>query len=100
MSFTVHRRFIVPLAVLSVAGIALAGCSTGGGGSSAAPGPGDAGTADGVVTIYGTIADTEATLLEKSWADWGKSQQHRHPVRKLEGVRSADLDPRPGRQRS
>src|SRR5690606_41603030 len=33
-------------------------------------GPGDAGTADGVVTIYGTISDTEAELLQQSWADW------------------------------
>ena len=33
-------------------------------------GPGDVGEADGVVTIIGTIADTEAELLEQSWADW------------------------------
>ena len=33
-------------------------------------GAGDVGEADGVVTIIGTIADTEAELLEQSWADW------------------------------
>ena len=71
MSFTVHRRFTAPMAVLAVAGLALAGCSsdTGSGGS----GPGDAGDADGVVTVYGTIQDTEADLLNESWADWEKA---------------------------
>ena len=68
MSFTVHRRFTAPLAVIAVAGLALAGCSSdsGSGGS----GPGDAGEADGVVTIIGTIQDTEAELLNESWAAW------------------------------
>jgi len=45
----------------------LTGCASG---SSGTGGPGDSGDADGVVTIYGTIADTEAELLEESWADW------------------------------
>jgi alpha-glucoside transport system substrate-binding protein len=69
MSFTVHRRFTASLAVLAVAGLGLTACSgdDGGGGGS---GPGDFGEADGVVTIYGTIADTEADLLNESWADW------------------------------
>ena len=66
MSFTVNRRAFAPLAVLAAAGIALAGCSGDGGGG----GAGDAGEADGVVTVYGTIQDTEAELLEESWADW------------------------------
>ena len=66
MSFTVNRRALAPLAVLAAAGIALAGCSGDGGGG----GAGDAGEADGVVTVYGTIQDTEAELLEESWADW------------------------------
>ncbi|MDQ1556406.1 MAG: alpha-glucoside transport system substrate-binding protein, partial [Actinomycetota bacterium] len=69
MSSTLHRRFTAPMAVLAIAGLALAGCSSGGGGGAAA-GPGDAGKADGVVTVYGTIADTEADLLNKSWAAW------------------------------
>ena len=69
MSFTVHRRFTAPFAVLAIAGLALAGCSTGGTDSE---GPGDAGEADGVVTVYGTIQDTEADLLEQSWAGWEK----------------------------
>jgi alpha-glucoside transport system substrate-binding protein len=67
MSSTVHRRFTMPIAALAAAGLVLAGCSTTEGGTS---GPGDAGEADGVVTIYGTIADTEADLLNESWAAW------------------------------
>lgn len=70
MSFTVHRRFTAPLVIVTVAGLALAGCSADGG---SAGGPGDAGEADGVVTITGTIQDTEAKLLEQSWADWEKA---------------------------
>lgn len=70
MSSTQHRRWIAPIALMAVTGILLAGCSADGGDSS---GPGDYGKADGVVTIYGTIADTEAELLEKSWADWEKA---------------------------
>jgi len=59
---------MLPIATLGIAGIVLSGCASGSG--SSAGGPGDAGDADGVVTIYGTIADTEAELLEESWADW------------------------------
>ncbi|WP_309616129.1 ABC transporter substrate-binding protein [Salinibacterium sp.] len=73
MSFTVQRKFTAPLAVLAVAGLALAGCSSDTGGSSS--GPGDAGDADGIVTIYGTIQDTEADLLNESWADWEKANK-------------------------
>jgi alpha-glucoside transport system substrate-binding protein len=61
----------MPIAFAAIAGIALAGCSNGGGGGGGGgTGPGDAGEADGTVTIYGTIADTEADLLNQSWADW------------------------------
>ena len=67
MSNILHRRITAPIAVMAIAGLALAGCSSEG---PAAEGPGDFGTADGVVTVYGTIADTEAELLEQSWADW------------------------------
>lgn len=63
-----QRRLVAPVAVVAIAGLALAGCSA----DSGATGPGDAGEADGVVTVYGTIADTEAKLLEQSWADWEK----------------------------
>ncbi len=70
MSFIVHRRFTAPLAVFVAAGLALAGCSASTG---SAKGPGNAGKADGVVTIYGTIQDTEAKLLEQSWAGWEKA---------------------------
>ena len=71
MNFTVHRRFTAPLAVIVVAGLALAGCSSNSG--SGATGPGNAGKADGIVTVYGTIQDTEAKLLEQSWAGWEKA---------------------------
>lgn len=74
MSSTLHRRFTAPLAILAVSSLALAGCA-GGDGGSADHGPGDAGKADGVVTIYGTISDTEAELLQKSWADWEKENK-------------------------
>jgi alpha-glucoside transport system substrate-binding protein len=77
MSGTMHRRLIAGVAFAAIAGLALAGCSTGGGGggNDSAQGPGDAGKADGVVTVYGTIADTEADLLQKSWADWEKENK-------------------------
>jgi len=64
MSNTLHRRFTAPAAVLAVAGLALAGCAPGAPGKE---GGNDYGKADKVVTVYGTIADTEAELLEKSW---------------------------------
>lgn len=73
MSTILHRRFIAPMAILAAAGLVLSGCSSeggGGGGGAAASGPGDAGKADGVVTIYGTIADTEDKLLQESWKAW------------------------------
>lgn len=64
MRSDVHRRITAPLAVLAAAGLVLTACAgdtRGGGGESAD---------DNVVTVYGTIADTEAELLEESWADW------------------------------
>lgn len=63
-----HRRFTASVAIAAIAGLTLAGCSGGPGTTTA-----DAGAAgDGVVTVYGTIADTEAQLLEQSWAAWEK----------------------------
>lgn len=64
----IRRRVLLSVAGLGIAGLAIAGCSDTEGGD----GPGDAGEADGVVTIYGTIVDTEAELLQQSWADWEK----------------------------
>lgn len=69
MTLSQRKRLIAPLALLGVAGIALAGCGapgapTGGGG-------GGGGDVDGeTVTIYGTIVDAEAELLQESWADF------------------------------
>lgn len=58
-------RILVLGSLLTVGGLALAGCTGGPGGTT-----GGGGDDDNVVTIYGTIADTEAELLEESWADW------------------------------
>jgi alpha-glucoside transport system substrate-binding protein len=70
---TPARRVTAAIAIAAALGLTLAACSGGNeAGSTGAGGPGDAGKADGVVTVYGTIADTEAQLLEQSWADWEK----------------------------
>jgi alpha-glucoside transport system substrate-binding protein len=74
MSSTLHRRLWAPVAMFAVAGLALAGCSSDGGGG-ATTGPGDAGKADGVVTVYSTISGTEADLYEQSWAAWEKENK-------------------------
>jgi alpha-glucoside transport system substrate-binding protein len=55
----------------AIAGLALAGCSGGPGATTADSGA----EGDGVVTVYGTIADTEAQLLEESWAGWEKDNK-------------------------
>ncbi len=54
-----RSRLILPVTLVAAAGLALGGCSTAGG-----SGGGDD---DNVVTVYGTIADTEAELLEESF---------------------------------
>lgn len=64
MKVSLARRTVVPLAILAIVGIALTGCSSG------SSGAGNVGTADGIVTITGPITDTDAALLEKSWASW------------------------------
>ena len=69
MRSILHRRFTTPIVLATIAGLTLAGCSGGPGTTTS-----DAGAeGDGTVTVYGTIADTEATLLEESWADWEKA---------------------------
>lgn len=76
MRKTLHRRYTAPIAFFAIAGLALAGCSAdnggGGGGGGGDFGPGDAGDADGVVTIYGTIVGPEEEFLNESWADFEK----------------------------
>lgn len=69
MSAKQFRRFTIPTAVAAVIGLALTGCGNGPG---AANDDVSGATGDGVVTVYGTIADTEAKLLEESWAQWEK----------------------------
>lgn len=61
-------RILISVAALGAAGMVMAGCSGGpGAGSGGDSGGGDD---DMVVSVYGTISDTEAELLEESWADW------------------------------
>ena len=67
MRSRMNRRMLTAAVFVGATSVVLAGCSGSGGSGN---GPGDVGEADGVVTIIGTIADTEAELLEKSWADW------------------------------
>lgn len=63
-----RRRWIVPLAIMGVAGLALAGCAEGGG-SSGGDSSGDAG---GTVRIAGGITGSEADALQKVFDDWSK----------------------------
>jgi len=69
MGLSQRSRRLVPLALLGVAGVALAGC-----GAPGAPSGGGGGGSsdDNTVTIYGTIVDDEAKLLQESWADWAE----------------------------
>ncbi|GAA1218884.1 extracellular solute-binding protein [Microbacterium maritypicum] len=66
MALSQRSRRYAPLALLGVAGIALAGCGAPGG----APGTDGGDGGDATVTIYGTIVDDEAKLLQESWKDW------------------------------
>lgn len=68
MGLSQRSRRLVPLALLGVAGVALAGCGAPGAPSGGGGGGGDEST----VTIYGTIVDAEAKLLQESWADWAE----------------------------
>lgn len=62
------KKSLIAGSMLAVGALALASCS-GGPGASTDEGSGESGDKQ-EVTIYGTIADTEAELLEQSWADW------------------------------
>ena len=52
-----NRRLLATAVAVGATSLVIAGCSGGGGTQT---GPGDYGDADGVVTLIGTIADTEA----------------------------------------
>lgn len=67
MGLSQRSRRYAPIALLGVAGIALAGC-----GAPGAPGGSGGGGGDNTVTIYGTIVDSEAELLQESWKDWAE----------------------------
>ncbi|MET0296668.1 MAG: ABC transporter substrate-binding protein [Microbacterium sp.] len=68
MKTSIRGRILVAVAATGAVGLALAGCS--GGPGSTDGGGGESGGGSNVVTVYGTISDTEAELLEESWADW------------------------------
>jgi len=69
MGLSQRNRRLAPLALIGAAGIALAGCGAPG----APEGGGDGGDGgSSTVTIYGTIVDAEAELLQESWADWAE----------------------------
>ncbi len=68
-----HHRLLAFGSLVAVGGLALAGCSGGPGtqGGGGSGGDGDGGDTSGsTVTVYGTIVDAEAELLEQSWADF------------------------------
>ena len=74
MSFTTHRRLLVPIAAAGVIGLGLVGCTPGTGTDVAdvdcAPYE-SYGTFEGeTVEIYATIVDIEADQLVESWADF------------------------------
>ena len=69
MGLSQRSRRLAPLALLGAAGVVLAGC--GAPGAPTGGGDGGGGDVDGeTVTIYGTIVDAEAELLQESWADF------------------------------
>ncbi|MGO2658566.1 ABC transporter substrate-binding protein [Mycetocola reblochoni] len=65
MSITRRHRVYTTVATLGVAGLTLTACSSG-------PGVQQESGDSNTVTIYGTIVDAEAELLEQSWADWAE----------------------------
>ncbi|MBP2437163.1 ABC transporter substrate-binding protein [Microbacterium amylolyticum] len=69
---TVRTRTLISAAALSATALVLASCGSGPGtgGGPGGTGGDDAGDGPQTVRIYGTIVDTEAALLEQSWADW------------------------------
>lgn len=66
MGTSPRRRYLIPLAMLGAAGLALAGCAEGGDSGDS----GDSGSG-GTVRIAGGITGTEAEALQKVFDDWG-----------------------------
>lgn len=65
-----QRRLLAPIALIGAASLALTACGGGPGATGGTDPNASGGADDNVVTVYGTIADAEAELLEQSWADW------------------------------
>ncbi|MEL5991582.1 ABC transporter substrate-binding protein [Microbacterium phosphatis] len=73
MSTAQRKKILLSTGALSVAALALAGCTAGPGATGGGGGGGDGdggGGGDATVTVYGTIVNAEQELLEESWADW------------------------------
>ncbi len=78
MQRSTRGRLAVSIATISIGALALAGCGAPGGtGSTPAPSAttdpsatDDPTAAPETVTVYGTIVDDEAVLLQESWAAW------------------------------
>ncbi|MFC3298120.1 carbohydrate ABC transporter substrate-binding protein [Arthrobacter agilis] len=73
------RKLVLPVAALSVSLLGLTACGSGGSDSAGTSGDADCsayesyGTFDGAeVSVYSTIVDLEAELLENSWADFSE----------------------------
>ncbi|WDF33612.1 ABC transporter substrate-binding protein [Arthrobacter agilis] len=73
------RKLVLPVAALSVSLLGLTACGSGGSDSAGTSGDADCsayesyGTFDGAeVSVYSTIVDVEAELLENSWADFSE----------------------------
>lgn len=76
MSKSRYGRFISSMAALGATALVLTGCGGGPGVTETSPATSEpssgAPTEKAEVTVYGTIADAEAKLLEESWAGWSK----------------------------
>ncbi|MCD1268430.1 extracellular solute-binding protein [Microbacterium sp. MEC084] len=69
MLTAVRKRAILSTAGIGFTALTLAACTSGPGVSNGGGGGGGDGES-AEVTVYGTIVDAEAELLEQSWADW------------------------------
>ncbi len=76
MQRSTRERLAIAVAGIGIGAIALTGCGAPGGGAPAAtPDAGSSEAPSGdkqTVTVYGTIVDSEAELLQESWAAWAE----------------------------
>lgn len=76
MQRSTRERLAIAVAGIGIGAIALTGCGAPGGGAPATtPDAGSSEAPSGdkqTVTVYGTIVDSEAELLQESWAAWAE----------------------------